>query len=267
MDEAKDGSFSENTGPAGQQLNQSDLGLVTASPRSLHPPVHNIFIDDHGLRAGWRFLLYVGLWRVFLILITTLVRYAQPHEAHGIWQELIAELEFLASAVLPTLVMAAIEKRPFRRLRPSAKVCLRKIVLGGHCLGHRGHFSVSARDRRGWRFLPGWFGIARRANLQIRAFLGRIVSCRRLVRGVSAARLSPIRADPRHGFLAGRYFALVLFCGFALRQSRRNLGWLARGRGHWIFFVSDFSPNRDSVVHRGLSRCMGLGRELSVLRT
>jgi membrane protease YdiL (CAAX protease family) len=113
MDEAKDGSFSENTGPAGQQLNQSDLGLVTASPRSLHPPVHNIFIDDHGLRAGWRFLLYVGLWRVFLILITTLVRYVQPHETHGIWQELIAELEFLASAVLPTLVMAAIEKRRF----------------------------------------------------------------------------------------------------------------------------------------------------------
>jgi hypothetical protein len=118
MDEAKEGSFSENTGPAGQQLNQSDLGLATASPPSLHtpalhPPVHNIFIDDHGLRAGWRFLLYVGLWRVFLILITTLVRYVQPHEAHGIWQELIAELEFLASAVLPTLVMAAIEKRPF----------------------------------------------------------------------------------------------------------------------------------------------------------
>jgi CAAX protease family protein len=113
MDEAKEGSFSENTGPAGQQLNQSDLGLATASPPSLHAPVHNIFIDDHGLRAGWRFLLYVGLWRVFLILITTLVRYVQPHEAHGIWQELIAELEFLASALLPTLVMAAIEKRPF----------------------------------------------------------------------------------------------------------------------------------------------------------
>ncbi|MGB6677590.1 MAG: type II CAAX endopeptidase family protein, partial [Terriglobales bacterium] len=113
MDEAKGGSFSENTGPAGQQLNQSDLGLATASPPSLHTPVHNIFIDDHGLRAGWRFLLYVGLWRVFLILIPTLVRYVQPHEAHGIWQELIAELEFLASAVLPTLVMAAIEKRSF----------------------------------------------------------------------------------------------------------------------------------------------------------
>jgi len=113
MDEAKEGSFSENTGPAGQQLNQSDLGLATASPPSLHTPVHNIFVDNRGLRAGWRFLLYIGLWRVFLILITTLVRYVQPHEAHGIWQELIAELEFMASAVLPTLVMAAIEKRAF----------------------------------------------------------------------------------------------------------------------------------------------------------
>ena len=267
MDEAKDGSFSENTGPAGQQLNQSDLGLVTASPRSLHPPVHNIFIDDHGLRAGWRFLLYVGLWRVFLILITTLVRYVQPHEAHGIWQELIAELEFLASAVLPTLVMAAIEKRPFDDYGLPRKYAFGKSFWVGIvwgivaisvlvlAIGGVGDFSLGGLALHGARIF------------KFAAFLGRIVSCRRLVRGVSAARLSPIHADSRHGFLAGRYFAFVLVCGFALRQSRRNLGWLARGRGHWIFFVSDSSPNRDSVVRRGLSRCMGLGRELSVLRT
>ena len=51
------------------------------------------------------------MWRVFLILLRTLVPYVQPHGVHGIWQDLIGELEFLASAFLPALVMAAIEKR------------------------------------------------------------------------------------------------------------------------------------------------------------
>ncbi len=113
MDEAKEGSVTASAGPAGTELSQPDPSLTTPSQPSFHAPIHNIFVGDHGLRAGWRFLLYVGLWRVFLVLLTGLVRYVQPHEAHGIWQELIAELEVLASAILPALVMAAIEKRPF----------------------------------------------------------------------------------------------------------------------------------------------------------
>lgn len=113
MDDAKEGSVAANASPKGTDFDSRDPSLSTLSPSPLHPPMHNVFIDDSGLRPGWRFLLYVGLWRVSLILITTVVRYVQPHEARGIWQELIAELEFLASALLPTLVMAAIEKRPF----------------------------------------------------------------------------------------------------------------------------------------------------------
>ncbi|MGA8493303.1 MAG: type II CAAX endopeptidase family protein [Terriglobales bacterium] len=113
MEETKEGLPTANAGSAGKEPNQPDLGLATLPPPPFRAPVHNIFVGDHGLRAGWRFLLYVALWRVFLVLITTVVRYAQPHEAHGIWRDLIAELEFLASALLPALVMAAIEKRSF----------------------------------------------------------------------------------------------------------------------------------------------------------
>ena len=109
MDEGKEGSAS--AGSAGTVVNQPDPALVTPPAPPFRAPVHNLFVGDEGLRAGWRFLLYVGLWRVFLVLIITLVQYVQPHEAHGIWRELIAELEFLASAVLPALIMAAIEKR------------------------------------------------------------------------------------------------------------------------------------------------------------
>jgi membrane protease YdiL (CAAX protease family) len=113
MDETKEGSATVNAGPAGAEVNRPDPGLATTSQPLLHAPMHNLFVGEHGLRAGWRFLLYVGLWRVFLVLIPALVRYVQPHEAHGIWQDLIAELEFLVSAVLPALIMAAIEKWSF----------------------------------------------------------------------------------------------------------------------------------------------------------
>jgi uncharacterized protein len=113
MDDAKEDSLSANAEPAGAGVAPPDLKLGPPSSSTLRPPIHNIFAGDHGLRAGWRFLLYVGLWRLFLVLIIALVRYAEPYEAHGIWQELIAELELLVSAVLPALVMGAIEKRSF----------------------------------------------------------------------------------------------------------------------------------------------------------
>jgi len=108
-----DANKSSLPAPAELEVTPAEPSSTTLRPPSFHAPVHNIFVGDHGLRAGWRFLLYVGLWRVFLVLIIALVRYAEPHEAHGIWQELIAELELLLSAVLPALVMAAIEKRSF----------------------------------------------------------------------------------------------------------------------------------------------------------
>ena len=110
MDDANKSSL---PAPAELEVTPAEPSSTTLRPPSFHAPVHNIFVGDQGLRAGWRFLLYVGLWRVFLVLIIALVRYAEPHEAHGIWQELIAELELLLSAVLPALVMAAIEKRSF----------------------------------------------------------------------------------------------------------------------------------------------------------
>jgi membrane protease YdiL (CAAX protease family) len=112
MDEAKQGSPSHTQiSPIEQGLTQPDPGLVAPPPRPLLEPVHTIFVGPQGLRVGWRFLLYVGLWRVFFVLLRALVPYLQPHEVHGIWLDLVGELEFLASAFLPALVMAGIEKR------------------------------------------------------------------------------------------------------------------------------------------------------------
>jgi uncharacterized protein len=94
----------------------SELPVSPPDPAFIPPPLapmNTMFVGPQGLRAGWRFLLYVGMWRVFFVLLRTLVSHVQPHPVHGIWQDLLGEVEFLASAVLPAFVMAAIEKRSF----------------------------------------------------------------------------------------------------------------------------------------------------------
>jgi uncharacterized protein len=110
MDNVKEGSASANIDP---RLTASDPTPVPMQHSPLLEPMHTMFIGPHGLRAGWRFLLYVGMWRVFLVLIRALVAYVHPHEWHGIWQDLVTESESLVSAVLPALVMGVIEKRSF----------------------------------------------------------------------------------------------------------------------------------------------------------
>jgi membrane protease YdiL (CAAX protease family) len=113
MDEVKESSLSADGVPLETQLGQPDSASIVPVQRPLLEPAQTIFVGPEGLRAGWRFLLYVGMWRVFLVLLRTLVPYVQPRGVHGIWQDLIGELEYLASAFLPVLVMGAIEKRSF----------------------------------------------------------------------------------------------------------------------------------------------------------
>jgi uncharacterized protein len=111
MDEVEEGSPTANAVPPEPQISQPEPASIVPPQQPFLEPMHTIFAGPQGLRAGWRFLVYVGMWRVFFVLLRTLVPYVQPHGVHGIWQDLIGELEFLASAFLPALVMAVIEKR------------------------------------------------------------------------------------------------------------------------------------------------------------
>jgi membrane protease YdiL (CAAX protease family) len=95
---------------SGSPLDQSSA----ASQFSLSPPVqqhpmHRVFIGPNGLRAGWRLLIYVAL----VFLLYGLAAVALPRNTHGIWRKLADELRFMAAALLPALLMGAIEKRPF----------------------------------------------------------------------------------------------------------------------------------------------------------
>ncbi len=75
--------------------------------------MHEFFVGPHGLRAVWRLLLYLGLWRVFVLLLDAMAAIVLPRGTHGIWLDLAVESKRTVAAILPALVMAVIEKRPF----------------------------------------------------------------------------------------------------------------------------------------------------------
>jgi CAAX protease family protein len=78
--------------------------------------MRSVFIGPSGLRAGWRFLLYLLMAAGIIFLLNLAVypiahRYPKGHLP--VWFFLVGELEFVAGAFGAALVMSRIEKRPF----------------------------------------------------------------------------------------------------------------------------------------------------------
>jgi uncharacterized protein len=76
-------------------------------------PARSIFIGAHGIRPGWRLLLYL-LMAVALALI--LVFILQPRYVHGaarLWLQVAQEGLLVVATIIPAVVMARIEKRSF----------------------------------------------------------------------------------------------------------------------------------------------------------
>jgi membrane protease YdiL (CAAX protease family) len=83
-----------------------------AKPAFLHP----IFIGPEGLRAGWRFTIYLAAFFALLFLISLVTKsflHLHPHQKPPVWVFLLGEMESLVAAIVPALVIARFEKRPF----------------------------------------------------------------------------------------------------------------------------------------------------------
>lgn len=112
MDELQ-GTPPENPPEGG--ANSSPAPTVEAS----HPEpfLHSVFIGPDGLRAGWRFAIYLVAFFALLYLITFATRpflNLKPHQAPPVWVFLLGEVESLVAAVLPAFALAKYENRPFR---------------------------------------------------------------------------------------------------------------------------------------------------------
>jgi uncharacterized protein len=111
MDEAKEGSQPANFGAPDERLTQPDAGLI--SPQPLLEPMSPLFVGPQGLRAGWRLLLYVVMWRVLRVLLGILLEKIDPHVRIKLWLDLITELGAFVAVAIPAVVMGRIEKRRF----------------------------------------------------------------------------------------------------------------------------------------------------------
>lgn len=77
------------------------------------PVVHRVFVGPEGIRAGWRFALYLLMFMAVLTAFRWLLNGTVSNSTPTIWKMLIAECVLLSSAVLPALVMGKIEKHNF----------------------------------------------------------------------------------------------------------------------------------------------------------
>ncbi len=82
------------------------------------PPslMSTVFLGPHGLRAGWRFAIYVAAFMVLGRVVLPYINaplFPKSHNMPPLWVFLVWECESLVAAVLPALALSRLEKRPF----------------------------------------------------------------------------------------------------------------------------------------------------------
>jgi hypothetical protein len=113
MDDVTESSPPANIDPLEERPNPHDPGLRSPLAQPRLEPMPTMFVGSEGLRAGWRLLLYVVMWRGLRMLLGVLLDDLDPHVTIRLWLDLIAELGSFVVVAIPAVVMGWIEKRPF----------------------------------------------------------------------------------------------------------------------------------------------------------
>ena len=91
----------------------SPENAVECAPAS---SVSSLFVGPHGLRAGWRFLIYIAAVVGLMIALRYALHPLFPKGRGGtpsVWAFLVFECSALLAAVVPALVLSHYEERPF----------------------------------------------------------------------------------------------------------------------------------------------------------
>jgi len=134
MDEVKEGSLPADPSSPDQPLTPPDAGSPSLLQRPLIEPINTIFFGPQGLRAGWRLLLYIIMWRTLRTLLGIALETIDPHVRIKLWLDLITEVGSFGTVALPPLVMGWVERHPF----------------GDYGLPRRGAFGRSFWAGMGW---------------------------------------------------------------------------------------------------------------------
>jgi membrane protease YdiL (CAAX protease family) len=96
-----------NTAPgAGNSVGSGEPKPASETPRE--SGIRAVFIGKDGLRAGWGFAIYVGMFAGMLAIGGWMI--ASLHTGN-LWSMMLGEADVFAAAAIPALIMARFEKR------------------------------------------------------------------------------------------------------------------------------------------------------------
>ncbi len=90
-------------------------GGVSVPPEHPQAKTSNVFVGEHGIRAGWRLLIYIVMVVAASVLITIAIAAVfHPHRGvpPGVWAQLTQEVLGFAIAFGAAAIMSRIEHRP-----------------------------------------------------------------------------------------------------------------------------------------------------------
>lgn len=76
-------------------------------------PLLAIFVGPNGLYPGTRWLIYLAMGGIILVVFATVRHFIPRQHGGSIWWGLVSEAVFMMAAIVPAFVMARIEERPF----------------------------------------------------------------------------------------------------------------------------------------------------------
>ena len=113
----------------------ADEGGVSAGEAAQVPWLRTVFVGDDGLRAGWAFAIYLGMFAALLAVSSWLISSLHLGE---LWSMMLGEAGVFAAATIPALIMGRIEKREWGAYGLSLREALSKLFWVGTVWGFLG---------------------------------------------------------------------------------------------------------------------------------
>jgi membrane protease YdiL (CAAX protease family) len=111
MDEPKE-SLTPQASDTAQPQQAENVARPPELSSSLTGRIHALFVGREGLRLVWRFVLYLAMAIAIAFLLGALFHILNL-TTNRLWMTMLTEIQLLIAAVVPALIMAQIENRPF----------------------------------------------------------------------------------------------------------------------------------------------------------
>jgi len=99
--------------------------------------VRTLFLGPDGLRPGWGLAFYVGMFYPLQVLAVELAS-SRDFGSSGLWSMLLEEFANLVAAAIPALVLARVERRPWKAYGLPAKPAFGRLFWVGTTWGFVG---------------------------------------------------------------------------------------------------------------------------------